>query len=85
MNDSTNIGADSATSQEPLKAKKKPGRKLDTTGETALGKARKIFADNPGFNAKELKQKFEAELNVKPQVAQTYASLVRKAAKTASV
>ena len=39
MNTSTNIGADSAT-PEVLKVKKKPGRKLDVTGETKLGQAR---------------------------------------------
>lgn len=84
MNTSTNIGTDSATS-EVLKAKKKPGRKLDITGETKLGQARKIFAENPNAGAKELKQRFEAELGVASQVAQTYASLVRKSAKTATV
>ena len=84
MNTSTNIGADSAT-PEVLKVKKKPGRKLDVTGETKLGQARKIFAENPTAGAKELKQRFEAELGVRPEVAQTYASLVRKNAKTATV
>lgn len=82
---STNIGTDSAATPEVLKSKKKPGRKLDVTGDTKLGQARQIFAANPNATAKELKQKFEAELQVKPQVAQTYASLVRKTAKTATV
>lgn len=37
-----------------------------------------IYASNTGLTVKELKQKFESELGVTPQVAQTYASLVRR-------
>lgn len=59
-------------------ARKGAGRHVDTEGKTALGKARNIYAANASLTVKELKQKFEADLGVSPQVAQTYASLVRR-------
>lgn len=58
--------------------RKGAGRHVDTEGKTALGKARNIYAANATLTVKELKQKFEADLGVSPQVAQTYASLVRR-------
>ncbi len=58
--------------------RKGAGRKLDVTGTTNLGKARILHAANPNLSVKELKQKIESELKVTPNVAQTYASLVRK-------
>lgn len=60
------------------------GRKVDTTGKTALGKARLLYTQNSTLTPKQLKQLFEVELpaagftNVTPAVCQTYASLVRK-------
>lgn len=59
-------------------ARKGAGRKVDTTGKTALGKARLIYAENPGLSIKELKLRFESDIGVTAAVAQTYASLVRK-------
>ena len=58
------------------------GRKLDTSGKTALGKARMIHATNPTLGTKELKELLFKELNptfgTTMQVAQTYVSLLRK-------
>jgi hypothetical protein len=59
-------------------ARKGAGRKVDTTGKTSLGRARIIYAENPGLTIKELKKLFESDIGVSPAVAQTYASLVRK-------
>lgn len=87
MNDTNATLADTDLDTAPpqaVKLKKRPGRKEDTTGETNLGKARLIHAANPDFTVKELKQRFESELKVNSQVAQTYASLVRRK-KTATV
>lgn len=62
----------------PAVARKGAGRKVDTTGKTSLGRARIIYAENPGLTIKELKQKFVDDIGVTSAVAQTYASLVRK-------
>jgi len=66
----------------PVK-RKSVGRRVDTEGKTALGMARIIFAANPNATSKQLKTLFIEQLtawNVTPQVAATYASLVRKGA-----
>jgi hypothetical protein len=68
--------APAAVAATPVR--KGAGRHVDTEGKTALGKARNIYAANASLSVKELKQKFEADLGVSPQVAQTYASLVRR-------
>lgn len=62
----------------PAVPRKGAGRKVDTTGKTSLGRARIIYAENPGLTIKELKQKFVDDIGVTSAVAQTYASLVRK-------
>lgn len=67
------------------KVKKTAGRKVDTTGKTALGMARILHSQNPTLGTKELRALFLDKLG--PQfgtteaVAQTYVSLVRKPAK----
>lgn len=58
--------------------RKGAGRRVDTEGKTALGKARNIYAANPNLSVKELKQRFQSDIGVSAQVAQTYASLVRR-------
>lgn len=76
-----------ASTVEVVRVPGRAGRKVDTTGTTALGKARLLYAANPTLGPKALKQLFEVELasfNVTPQVAQTYASLVRKGTKAAA-
>lgn len=64
------------------KPKSGAGRKVDTTGKTALGAARLLYAANPSLGTKELRNLFVQELgpkfNTSEQVAQTYVSLVRK-------
>lgn len=64
------------------KPKSGAGRKVDTTGSTALGAARLLYAANPTLGTKELRALFVQELGPKfktsEQVAQTYVSLVRK-------
>ncbi len=76
------VPADVSTPTEPtVKVRKRAGRKVDTTGKTALGKARLLYAANPGLSTKQLKQLFLdnlTEFKVSPQVAQTYVSYVRK-------
>jgi len=72
----TSAPAPAAVVATPVR--KGAGRHVDTEGKTALGKARNIYAANASLSVKELKQKFEADLGVSPQVAQTYASLVRR-------
>ena len=62
----------------PAVPRKGAGRKVDTTGKTSLGRARIIYAENPGLTIKELKQKFVDDIGVTSAVAQTYALLVRK-------
>lgn len=74
--------APAAVAATPVR--KGAGRHVDTEGKTALGKARNIYAANASLSVKELKQKFEADLGVSPQVAQTYASLVRRKNKAVS-
>lgn len=65
------------------KARSGAGRKVDTTGTTALGTARILYAANPGMGTKELRALFVEKLGPKfgttESVAQTYVSLVRKA------
>lgn len=68
----------------PVVARKGAGRKVDTTGKTALGKARIIYTENPGLSIKELKARFVTDIGVTEAVAQTYASLVRKPKKKAA-
>ncbi|BBA65217.1 predicted ORF [Xanthomonas phage XacN1] len=64
------------------KARSGAGRKVDTTGTTALGTARILYAANPGLGTKELRALFVEKLGPKfgttESVAQTYVSLVRK-------
>ncbi len=64
------------------KARSGAGRKVDTTGTTALGTARILYAENPGLGTKELRALFVEKLGPKfgttESVAQTYVSLVRK-------
>ena len=64
------------------KARSGAGRKVDTTGTTALGTARILYAANPGMGTKELRALFVEKLGPKfgttESVAQTYVSLVRK-------
>lgn len=57
---------------------RKVGRPFDATGTTKLGKARLLFAENPGMSAGELKTLFVNKLGMKDQTAQTYASMVRR-------
>ena len=62
---------------------KRAGRKKDTTGHTALGKARLIHAANPDASAAELKRILEVELkefNLTSKVIGIYASMVRRPA-----
>lgn len=67
------------------KVKKTAGRKVDTTGKTALGMARILHAQNPTLGTKELRALFLTKLGpvfgTTEAVAQTYVSLVRKPAK----
>lgn len=69
------------------KARSGAGRKVDTTGTTALGAARILYAANPGLSTKELHALFVEKLGpkfgTKESVAQTYVSLVRKPKKAA--
>lgn len=62
--------------------KARVGRKVDATGETALGFARILYAQNPTLGTKELKALFAKELTPKfgskANVIQTYVSTVRK-------
>lgn len=62
--------------------RKKAGRKVDTTGKTALGSARLLYAANPHLDTTALKALFLAELGPKfgteAGTAQTYVSYVRK-------
>lgn len=64
------------------KARSGAGRKVDTTGTTALGTARILYAANPSMGTKELRALFVEKLGPKfgttESVAQTYVSLVRK-------
>ncbi len=78
----TTVVADAATAGV-AKVKGRPGRKLDTTGKTALGAARLLYAANPSLSGKELKALFVEKIGTSPQVAQTYVHIVRKAAKAA--
>lgn len=78
----TDNGDDTSTVVFTPKPKSGAGRKVDTTGKTALGAARLLHAANPSLGTKELRTLFVAELGPKfgtsEQVAQTYVSLVRK-------
>ena len=65
-------------------ARKKAGRKFDTTGTTNLGKCRKLYEQNPTFTPKQLKTLFVSETGIAETVAQTYASIVRRPKKAAA-
>lgn len=78
--DAATVVADAATAGV-TKVKGRPGRKLDTTGKTALGQARLLFAANPDLTGPALKALFVEKIGTSPQVAQTYVHIVRKAAK----
>lgn len=75
------------TEEAVTKARSGAGRKVDTTGKSALGAARILYAANPGLGTKDLRALFVRELgpkfNTSEQVAQTYVSLVRKPKKAA--
>lgn len=75
------------TEEAVSKARSGAGRKVDTTGKTALGAARILYANNPTLGTKELRALFVEKLGPKfgtsEQVAQTYVSLVRKPKKAA--
>lgn len=67
-----------AATESTPEVRRSVGRPRDTTGTTALGKARLIFESDTSQTPKQLKARFVAEIGCKPQVAQAYASLVRK-------
>lgn len=73
---------DEAPAVAPVAVRKGAGRKVDTTGKTALGKARQLYAANTGMTTKELKELFFTTLNplfgTDKGTVQTYVSLVRK-------
>ncbi len=79
--------APAVATEEVVKVRSGAGRKVDTTGKTALGAARMLYAANPSLGTKELRALFVKELgpkfNTSEQVAQTYVSLVRKPKKAA--
>lgn len=71
-----------AVTEAVTKARSGAGRKVDTTGTTALGTARILYAANPNMGTTELRALFVEQLGPKfgttKSVAQTYVSMVRK-------